>query len=103
MRHHRADEAVPLDGLVPEAWRAVVIERDAKGRTRVNRTAYEICALQASRERLRREVWAEDAGRHCDPDPGSRRPTSTPAAASTAPPSAHRGTRGRSWNGCGRR
>ena len=69
MRHYPADEAVPLDGVVPEAWRAAVTEHDAKGRPRVSRVAYEICALQALREQLRcREVWVEDADRYRDPD-----------------------------------
>jgi hypothetical protein len=38
---------------VPAAWRAAVIERDAQGRPQINRITYEICALQALRERLR--------------------------------------------------
>ncbi len=69
MRLYPADEAVPLDGVVPDAWRAAVIERDAKGRARVNRVVYEICALQALREQLRcKEVWVEGADRYRNPD-----------------------------------
>ncbi len=69
MRLYPADEAVPLDGVVPDAWRAAVIERDARGRARVNRVVYEICALQALREQLRcKEVWVEGADRYRDPD-----------------------------------
>ena len=69
MRVYPADENVPLDGVVPAAWRDAVPEQDAKGRTRVNRTAYEICALQALREQLRcKEVWVEGADRYRDPD-----------------------------------
>ena len=37
MRLYPADEAVPLDGVAPDARRPAVIERDAKGRARVNR------------------------------------------------------------------
>ncbi len=69
MRLYPAGEAVPLDGVVPAAWRDAVVERDAKGRARVNRVAYEICALQALREQLRcKEVWVEGADRYRDPD-----------------------------------
>ena len=69
LRLYPAGEAVPLDGVVPAAWRDAVLERDAEGRTRVNRVAYEICALQALREQLRcKEVWVEGADRYRDPD-----------------------------------
>ena len=38
-------------------------------KVRVNRAAYEICALQALREQLRcKEVWVEGADRYRDPD-----------------------------------
>ena len=56
------EEFVPLDGVVPIAWRDAVIERDAQGRPRINRITYEICALQALREQLRcKEIWVEGA------------------------------------------
>ena len=60
LRLYPADEAVPLDGVVPAAWRDAVLERDAQDRPRINRIAYEICALQALREQLRcKEIWVE--------------------------------------------
>lgn len=63
------EESVPLDGVVPIAWRDAVIERDAQGRTRINRITYEICALQALREQLRcKEIWVEGADRYRNPD-----------------------------------
>jgi TnpA family transposase len=69
LRLYPAGEAVPLDGVVPTGWRDAVLEQDAKGRVRVNRVAYEICALQALREQLRcKEVWVEGADRYRDPD-----------------------------------
>ncbi len=68
-RAYPPEEAVPLDGVVPAAWRNAVLEEDTRGRTRVNRIAYEICALQALREQLRcKEVWVEGADRYRDPD-----------------------------------
>jgi hypothetical protein len=63
------EESVPLDGVVPIAWRGAVIERDAQGRPRINRITYEICALQALREQLRcKEIWVEGADRDRNPD-----------------------------------
>ena len=69
MRCYPPGERVPLDGVVPAAWRDAVLEPDAKGRLQVNRIAYEICVLQALREQLRcKEVWVEGADRYRDPD-----------------------------------
>jgi len=63
------EETVPLDGVVPIAWRDAVIERDTRDRCRINRITYEICALQALRERLRcKEIWVEGADRYRNPD-----------------------------------
>jgi TnpA family transposase len=54
------EESVPLDGVVPIAWRNAVIERDAQGRPRVNRITY---------EQLRcKEIWVEGADRYRNPD-----------------------------------
>jgi DNA invertase Pin-like site-specific DNA recombinase len=64
-----AEETAPLDGVVPAAFRAAVIERDAQGRPQINRITYAICALQALRERLRcKEIWVEGADRYRNPD-----------------------------------
>ena len=63
------EESVPLDGVVPIAWRDAVIERDAQGRSRINRITYEICALHALREQLRcKEIWVKGADRYRNPD-----------------------------------
>ena len=60
---------VPLDGVVSGLWREAVIEKDAQGRQRVNRITYEICVLQALRERLRcKEVWVVGSNRYRNPD-----------------------------------
>ncbi len=68
-QHYDHGEEVPLDGVVPPAWREVVVERDAQGRERIARVPYEICALTALREGLRsREIWVEGADRYRDPD-----------------------------------
>ncbi|WP_327209269.1 Tn3 family transposase [[Kitasatospora] papulosa] len=55
-----AEERVPLEGVVPEHWRAAVV--DDKGR--VERIPYELCVLVSLRDALRRrEVWVAGASR----------------------------------------
>ena len=64
-----AEETVPIDDIVRGLWRDAVIEKDASGRPRVNRITYEICALEALREKLRcKEVWVVGANRYRNPD-----------------------------------
>jgi TnpA family transposase len=63
------DEEVPIDGIVPGLWQDAVIEKNAKGRTCVNRITYEICVLEALREKLRcKEIWVVGANRYRNPD-----------------------------------
>ena len=69
VRHIPAHEDVPLDGVVRPLWRDAVVDRDPHGRARVDRITYEICALEALRDRLRcKEVWVAGADRYRDPD-----------------------------------
>jgi hypothetical protein len=64
-----AGEIVPIDGVIPAGWRSFVTITDNDGQTRVNRITYEICVLQALRERLRcKEIWVEGADRWRNPD-----------------------------------
>lgn len=64
-----AEETVPTDGIVRALWRDAVIEKDAEGRERVNRITYEICVLEALRNRLRcKEIWVLGANRYRNPD-----------------------------------
>lgn len=62
-------ENVPLDGIASGLWREAVIEKDAKGEAHVNRITYEICVLEALREKLRcKEIWVVGANRYRNPD-----------------------------------
>ena len=64
-----AEEVVPIDGIVQGLWREAVVEKDAKLRQRVNRITYEICVLEALRDKLRcKEVWVVGANRYRNPD-----------------------------------
>jgi TnpA family transposase len=69
LRHLPDDETVPIESVVRPLWRDAVIDTDAKGRKCVNRLTYEICVLEALRERLRsKEVWVVGANRYRNPD-----------------------------------
>lgn len=58
-------ETIPLDGVVPAAWREAICDDGG----RVSRIPYELCVLSALRDALRRrEIWVEGANRHGDPD-----------------------------------
>ena len=64
-----AEEDVPIDGVARGLWREAVVEKDAEGRSRVNRITYEICVLEALRDKLRcKEVWVVGANRYRNPD-----------------------------------
>jgi TnpA family transposase len=63
------DETVPIDGVVRGLWREAVVESDADGKQRVNRITYEICVLEALRDKLRcKEIWVVGADRYRNPD-----------------------------------
>ena len=58
VRFYAAGEQVPLDGVVPVAWRDAVVDEDG----RVERIPYELCVLVTLREALRRrEVYVAGA------------------------------------------
>jgi hypothetical protein len=62
-------EEAPLEGVVPPAWMDAVVGEDGKGRARIERAAYELCALESLREALRsKEVWVVGADRYRNPD-----------------------------------
>ena len=64
-----AEEEMPIDGVARGIWLQAVVEKDAEGRTRVNRITYEICVLEALRDKLRcKEVWVVGANRYRNPD-----------------------------------
>lgn len=63
------DQGIPIDGVIRNNQREVVIEEDSQGRERINRINYEICVLQALRDKLRcKEIWVEGADKFRNPD-----------------------------------
>jgi hypothetical protein len=60
---------VPIEGVIQSSWRSIIIETDKQGKECVNRISYELCVLQALRERLRsKEIWVVGAHRYRNPD-----------------------------------
>lgn len=62
-------EEVPVEGVVRNKWRDIVIEEGPQGKQRINRINYEICVLQSLRNKLRsKEIWVGHAKRFCNPE-----------------------------------
>jgi TnpA family transposase len=62
-------DAVPIDGVVRPHMQDILFEEGANGTERIHRINYEICVLQALRERLRcKEIWGDGADRFRNPD-----------------------------------
>lgn len=69
IRTYPSDEIIPTDGIVRGLWEDVVIVKDKSGKNQINRINYEVCVLQALRERLRcKEIWVVGADRYRNPD-----------------------------------
>ncbi len=62
-------EVVPMDDVIQKQWQNWVYQTDHKGRRRIRRVRYELCVLQALRDKLRcKEIWVEGADRYRNPD-----------------------------------
>jgi TnpA family transposase len=62
-------EIIPIKEVVAAKWREFVVEKDDDGTEKVNRLNYEVCVLQALREKVRvREIWVVGANRYRNPD-----------------------------------
>lgn len=63
------DDEIPVEGVIRNKWREVVIEKDNQGRERINRINYEICVLQTLRDKIRcKEIWVKGADNFRNPD-----------------------------------
>ncbi len=62
-------EIIPIKEVVAAKWREFVVEKEDDGTEKVNRLNYEVCVLQALREKVRvREIWVVGANRYRNPD-----------------------------------
>jgi hypothetical protein len=60
---------VPVEGVIRPQMQEMLIERGPDGAERIDRINYEICVLQALRDRLRcKEIWVPGAARYRNPD-----------------------------------
>lgn len=64
-----ADLAVPIDDVIQKQWQSWIYQKDKNGQRRIRRVRYELCVLQALRDKLRcKEIWVEGADRYRNPD-----------------------------------
>ena len=64
-RYYDGTDVVPIDGVVPNAWRDAVID----GQGRIERVPYELCVLVGLRDALRRrEVYVDGSNRWRNPE-----------------------------------
>lgn len=63
------EETIPIKEVVPSKWHEFVVDKDEDGTSHVNRLNYEVCVLQALREKVRtKEIWVAGANRYRNPD-----------------------------------
>lgn len=68
-RYYSPEDKLWVKGVLNSGWRDLILEADADGKERINRVNYEICVLQALRDRLRsKEIWVVGARRYCNPE-----------------------------------
>jgi TnpA family transposase len=68
-RYYSSSDPLYIKGVLKSGWRDLIVEVDADGNERINRVNYEICVLQALRDRLRsKEIWVVGAKRYCNPE-----------------------------------
>lgn len=68
-RYYDCDEDLIIEGVLPTDWPELLGEPDEQGEVRINRVNYEICVLQALREKLRsRAIWVEGGRRYGNPE-----------------------------------
>jgi hypothetical protein len=68
-RNYAIGEELFINGVLSKEQRRLILEEDKDGQERVNRVNYEICVLQALRDKLRsKEIWVVGAKRYCNPE-----------------------------------
>lgn len=63
------DDEAPLDGIVPAAWRDMLVKSNPERKEQIKRIDYEISVLHTLREKLRcKDLWVKGAKRFCNPE-----------------------------------
>lgn len=61
--------AIPVDGIIKSGWKNTIIQKDNHGNLLIEKVEYEICVLQALREKLRcKEIWVVGADKFRNPE-----------------------------------
>lgn len=69
IKFFRVNKILPVEGVLPSKWKKAVLEKDSHGNDVISKINYEICVLQALREKLRcKEIWAEGAEKYQNPE-----------------------------------
>jgi Transposase and inactivated derivatives, TnpA family len=67
--YYSLEDKIFINGVLKSGSHDLIVEVDKDGQERVNRVNYEICVLQALRDRLRsKEIWVVGAKRYCNPE-----------------------------------
>ena len=67
--YYSSEDKIFINGVLKSGSHDLIVEVDKDGQERVNRVNYEICVLQALRDRLRsKEIWVVGAKRYCNPE-----------------------------------
>ncbi len=67
--YYSSEDKIFINGVLKSGAHDLIVEVDKDGQERVNRVNYEICVLQALRDRLRsKEIWVVGAKRYCNPE-----------------------------------
>ncbi|MDV7403011.1 hypothetical protein RZS08_66925, partial [Arthrospira platensis SPKY1] len=62
-------QEIPIADVIQKQWQSWIYQKDSDGRRRIRRVRYELCVLQALRDKLRcKEIWVERANRYRNPD-----------------------------------
>lgn len=61
--------AIPVNGIVKPGWKNSIVHKDNNGNRLIEKVEYEICVLQALREKLRcKEIWVSGADKYRNPE-----------------------------------
>jgi TnpA family transposase len=67
--YYPQDQEVPIADVIQKQWQSWIYQKDSDGSRRIRRVRYELCVLQALRDKLRcKEIWVEQANRYRNPD-----------------------------------
>lgn len=68
-RYLELSDDIPIEGIIKPADRRTLIQKNNYGHTQIEKVEYEICVLQALRDKLRcKEIWVEGANKYRNPE-----------------------------------